>query len=690
MSDFLEKLGIVFKWLLAILAVAWIGLIIYSKACFRDDDDKTAIINEVEYELITKEVSAEDYDALVAHDSRLASNEKNTIAYYNVKNLTYDKKGNSKDIHEIPATYNNIPVKTIVLGDASGKKIVIAEGIRSIMFSPGYYGMEKYSEKERQENAIKSIQEVNIPDSVVNLSGLTYTGVQYELENGIYYYKNWAIYTDGVLSGTIEVREGTVGIGSGCFSGSTADNVILPDSLQYISDCAFWNMQNLTEIDLKNTCYVGMSSFAYCTNLTQVSHEEKIEKIDDCAFLNSDIQSLDLSECPADKYALYGVVGVLNHCRNATQSGVWGKRTLDGRSSYRYNDQTNDYLSRDYGYFGKNAFRNSGLQNITLPEGLTKLPEYCFDNSKLTELSIPATLKNIQSRAFRYCKQLTSVTFEGEESELHLDERVFQGCEQLQKVKFEGANITFDDAAFEWCKNLSNIHLPENLTTIPVLAFSGCTALRSIELPEKITTIGESAFMDCTALEIIGLPEDSQTTDENELSEDSSVLDKNVLPANLRTIDKNAFANCTALTTITLPDGLKTLGETAFTKCVALTSIVLPDSVTTMGDGCFKECTALLEAQLGSGIQTLSTECFSGTNLNLFTVEKTVKTICPNALNSNNENFKIEFSNPKNWILTDSADAQTGTKVSETELGDQQKAVTLYRKHCGKYWKKAA
>lgn len=609
---------------------------------------------------------------------------EDSVSYYNIKELTYKDDDNSKDVREIPATYNGIPVKTVILGDANeAKKLVIAEGISSIMFRPGYYG----GELKWQVAGIKKIEEVNIPDGVVNLSGLTYTGVQYELENGIYYYKNWAIYTDGVLSGTIEVREGTVGIGSGCFSGSTADNVILPDSLQYISDCAFWNMQNLTEIDLKNTRYVGMSSFAYCTNLTQVSHEGKIEKIDDCAFLNSGIQSLDLSKCPVDKYTLYRFIGVKKENRIATESGTWSG-LYNAYGDYVFTAK--DYLSRDYGYFGKNAFRNSGLQNITLPEGLTKLPEYCFENSKLTELSIPATLKNIQGRAFRYCKQLTSVTFEGEESELHLDERVFQGCEQLQKVKFEGANITFDDAAFEWCKNLSNIHLPENLTTIPVLAFSGCTALRSIELPEKITTIGESAFMDCTALEIIGLPEDSQTTDENELSEDSSVLDKNVLPANLRTIDKNAFANCTALTTITLPDGLKTLGETAFTKCVALTSIVLPDSVTTMGDGCFKECTALLEAQLGSGIQTLSAECFSGTNLNLFTVEKTVKTICPNALNSNNENFKIEFSNPKNWILTDSADAQTGTKVSETELGDQQKAVTLYRKHCGKYWKKAA
>ncbi len=657
MRDFFKSTF--FKWALIILAA--VCIIVGGIVGIKKLREKNGLVDGIDYDLITEEVSAEDYEALVAYDSRLATEEKNKIAYYyasDASNWNFVKK---LKIATIPSEINGIPVKSAYWGDQNAEKLVVAEGIESIKFS-----------------STQTLTEIDIPDSVANLAGLTYTGVQFELENGIYYYKNWAIYTDGVLSGTIEVREGTVGIGSACFWDSTADNVELPDSLQYISDCAFWNMRNLTEIDLKNTRYVGWSSFANCTNLTQVSHEGKIEKIGECAFLNSGIQSLDLSMCSLNNFCAYSFIRGGSYQRYDKDSGHWS-----------YSNTSNSSVG-DYGYFGKNAFRNSALQNITLPEGLTKIPEYCFDNSKLTELSVPATLKNIQNRAFGYCEQLTKVVFEGENSTLHLGESAFQSCLQLKSVKFEGANMTFDNAVFQWCQGLSDVCLPENLTYIPSSAFNGCIALRSLEIPEKVTTIGESAFMDCTALEIIDSPEDAYTSDENESSEDLRTTDKNALPKNLRTIDKNAFANCTALTTITLPNGLKTLGETAFTKCTALASIVLPDSVNTLGDGCFKDCTALLEVKLGSGIQTLPTECFSGTNLNRFTVEKTVKTICPNALNSNNMNFSMEFSNPQNWILVESAEAQTGNKLSAAELGEPQKAVELYRKHCGKYWKKAA
>ena len=49
--------------------------------------------------------------------------------------------------------------------------------------------------------------------------------------------------------------------------------------------------------------------------------------------------------------------------------------------------------------------------NITIPEGVTKIKEFAFANSKIEKVSFPDTLKKIEKHAFYECSRLKSVDF---------------------------------------------------------------------------------------------------------------------------------------------------------------------------------------------------------------------------------------------------------------------------------------
>ena len=69
-------------------------------------------------------------------------------------------------------------------------------------------------------------------------------------------------------------------------------------------------------------------------------------------------------------------------------------------------------------------------------------------------------------------------------------------------------------------------------------------------------------------------------------------------------IGAGAFANCTALTSLSIPDSVIAIGNSAFTGCTGLTSLTLPGSVAAIGDSAFANCTQL-EAVYALGSATL-------------------------------------------------------------------------------------
>ena len=175
----------------------------------------------------------------------------------------------------------------------------------------------------------------------------------------------------------------------------------------------------------------------------------------------------------------------------------------------------------------------TGLRNVTLPASLTQIDEKAFRGcTGLTSISLPANLTEIGEFAFYDCTGLTSLDL--------------SACTSL---------TTIGEYAFEGCTGLTSISLPANLTTIGEGAFAGCTGLTSIDLSAStsLTTIGEGAFEGCKSLTSI------------------------TLPANLTKIDKYTFSDCKGLTSVHLPASLTTIDQYAFYGCGGLASAVFED-----------------------------------------------------------------------------------------------------------------
>ena len=201
---------------------------------------------------------------------------------------------------------------------------------------------------------------------------------------------------------------------------------------------------------------------------------------------------------------------------------------------------------------GECVFQNSGLQNVTIENGVTILGERMFFNcEKLKFAYIPSTIKNIYMEVF--CSSgIEEIYFE--EGIEYISMSMFSGCKNLKSLELPNSIKKIDDYAFV-NSGIISINIPKSLEYIGTRAFSGILSFSNIELPNTVKYIGKSAFANCTNLQSIKLSE------------------------SLETLDDYAFNNCSLLTDIALPDGIITIGEGAFLNCDNLTKINIPNSV---------------------------------------------------------------------------------------------------------------
>ena len=195
---------------------------------------------------------------------------------------------------------------------------------------------------------------------------------------------------------------------------------------------------------------------------------------------------------------------------------------------------------------------NSTLKKVTFADGIQVIPQYFLNNiTTLTKIEIPASVQKIGDHAFADCSNLTAVTFkEPADSKLTtIDTSAFEGCSLMTLFKLPEGVTTINASAFKDCKKISLTDLPTGLITIGNAAFENCTMLRVGELP-AITALGTAAFKNCVNLPF--------------LSVDTS---------NLAEIKATAFEGCTGLRSVQINGGEKkqtTIADGAFTTCNSL------------------------------------------------------------------------------------------------------------------------
>lgn len=139
--------------------------------------------------------------------------------------------------------------------------------------------------------------------------------------------------------------------------------------------------------------------------------------------------------------------------------------------------------------------------NINIPEGITKLDNFCFDGfGFMKTIKLPESLLCIGDYAFTGCKRLKGVDLP--ENLKIIQQGAFSQCVKLTVIKIPHGILEIEDHTFEFCESLEVVELPPTVSSIGAQAFLGCEKLRRLFLPESVKFIDENAFSYCPELTI--------------------------------------------------------------------------------------------------------------------------------------------------------------------------------------------
>lgn len=337
----------------------------------------------------------------------------------------------------------------------------------------------------------------------------------------------------------------------------------------------------------------------------------------------------------------------------------------------------------DYSFSGEEATVTNANQKCTLTEvvipqtvtdpstgityTVTTIADSAFkDNTVVTSITTPATIKSIKAHAFRAMSALKTAKINASADFVGFDNAEFYGCSALETVDLSGC-IGFVDFGcggtyshtFVNCSKLTTVTLPDTVTTIGTYTFENCKSLSSINLnPNIMTSVGSYAFKDCTSLALdIDLPHltslgsgafqncsslksakigGSITSIPNDIFRSCSsilTIDFSGIAGNTE-IGSYAFYNCQVATKIVVPDGAQKVGSyayydchsvtegltipstvvriesRAYTSCTQITTLVLPNTLTYLGDYAFQSCKGITSVKLSNTLAYLGKNNF--------------------------------------------------------------------------------
>ena len=179
----------------------------------------------------------------------------------------------------------------------------------------------------------------------------------------------------------------------------------------------------------------------------------------------------------------------------------------NSKPGYKVEPTEPDLTNGDFGFFIINQeelmiTKYTGSDTvIEIPESyknykVTVIGASVFNDSKITEVTIPSSIKQIEDYAFSSCHSLTKVNLaEGLEI---LNNSVFFNCSELREIKLPSTLKEIGPRAFSGTA-LNNVVLPDSgkLTKIDEYAFYQSLELTDITIPPCITSIPDNAFEGC-------------------------------------------------------------------------------------------------------------------------------------------------------------------------------------------------
>ena len=413
---------------------------------------------------------------------------------------------------------------------------------------------------------------------------------------------------------SVKLPEGVKALGNYAFSKSTGlTSLELGKNLESIGDLAFWNCSRLETLSIPTSLHsIGRNAFYGCSDLKFVVASEETRTL----LKSSGISDENITLSAPSSEPTFVVNGVMYKVLSEANDGQKGTVQIGNGETLATDANGSLSIPANVDRDGKNytvvsvapnAFRNSKLTSVTLPEGIKTIGKSAFRGAQLTSFVMPSTVEQIDEASFCMADKLMNITLSPKLKVIPKDAFSYSG---LRTVDLPDGITEIGEMAFSSCSDLQKVNLPASLTMIKEQAFWSDEALREVVIPvgSKLKSVGTIAFQWCNSLKGIQLPD------------------------TLEIIEDKAFNNCTALKNIGLTKNnqLKSLGENAF-QSTAITSFHYSAFLNKVGRCPLGGCNALTEITVAKDNPMFKSEdgvLFNkdGTSLLQFPANKKVST----------------------------------------------------------------
>ena len=266
---------------------------------------------------------------------------------------------------------------------------------------------------------------------------------------------------------------------------------VIPEGTDYIEDYEFYCSDDLREVVFpESLSSIGREAFKGCWNLREIHLPAGLVEIEEGAF--SGCCSLEVIEV-AKGNPIFGSEG--NCCL-----------TDDGKTLV------------------------FGCKASVIPDTVETVGRAaCQWCETVTGISIPASVRNIENRAFYGCLALRDLKFSSAgnllrigadsfsrcaclravtipESVRKIGAGAFAECPYLWSVNIPGGVICIEDGTFFGCQTLSRLSIPDSVAETRRDAACGCRNLEGLKIPASVHTIGSYAFSECGRREETKIP----------------------------------------------------------------------------------------------------------------------------------------------------------------------------------------
>lgn len=477
------------------------------------------------------------------------------------------------------------------------------------------------------------MSKVKLPASLTTLPGYVFSGctslTSFEIPESVTTISAYAFHNSYIKS--LKLPSTVESIGNYALSGTKLETVEIDDKFTTLPSGLLSNSLVLKSVTLPSGL-TGISSYFFngCSSLTTVNIPDTVEKIDNYAFKNC--TSLSELKLPSSLKEI-GQQAFYN-CNNLKELALPEKLETIRSAAFGASEITELKMPASIKNV-QNAFSGSNIETITYPDSLTSLPSYAYSGaSKMKTIKLPSKIAAIPSYCFSGCSSLEEFEIPSDIKTISSyafsnsgvkDIKIPSTVDTIEKYAFSNSSLETADIdekftelpvnLFYGSSKLKSVNLPSELTVIAAYTFYNCASLESIKLPEKLETIGNYAFYN-TGLTSIDIPDSVKNINESAFAYSKS-LEKVKLPSGLTTIQKNLFNYCNSLTDITLPEAVTSIGANAFGLCNSLTKLTLPEKLESIGTSAFSS-SGLKELTIPDSVNSLNNS-FSGSNIETIT-----------------------------------------------------------------------